>query len=74
MKEVQIQFFLLFPIGYEMLVGTLGEQFGDVAVKKMCTVAQMYIFFHTAYVQNDEKRNFAAVWWLAAGSVNFANR
>ncbi len=38
-----------------------GDQFGDVAVKNMCTVAQMYIFFHTAYVQeNYEKRNFAA--------------
>ncbi len=45
-----------------MLVGMLyGEQFGDVAVKNMCTVAQMYIFFHTAYVQeNYEKRKFAA--------------
>ncbi len=59
-----------------MLVGMLyGEQFGDVAVKNMCTVAQMYIFFLTAYVQeNYEKRNFAAEQCLAAGFVNFANK
>jgi hypothetical protein len=59
-----------------MLVGMLyGEQFGDVAVKNMCTVAQMYLFFLTAYVQvNYEKRIFAAEYCVAAGSVNFANR